>query len=242
MRGLIYLISHYLVWGAFGFFLRFTVRGLENVPREGALLVASNHMSYLDPVVVGNAFPRELYYMAKSELFDIPLFSSLIRLYNAFPVERGRADLKAIETTLKLLNEGKSVLIFPEGTRSRTGRLQRARGGVGIIAYKAKVPVLPTYISGTQKVLPPGRAIPRLNRVEVRFGKPVPLQDLYDEEESKRIYVLIAERITAAIAMLGGEWDLFNSLMAREEVAKAFGSEMGVGEVSHPRAFREAYI
>ena len=222
MRGLIYLISHYLVWGAFGFFLRFSVRGLENVPREGALLVASNHLSYLDPVVVGNAFPRELHYMAKSDLFEIPLFSSLIRFYNAFPVERGRADLKALETTLRLLKEGKAVLIFPEGTRSRTGRLQRAKGGVGVIAYKAKVPVLPTYISGTQKVLPPGRAIPRLSKVEVRFGKPVPLQDLYDMEEDKRVYILIAERITAAIAALGGEWELFLSLMARDEVARAF--------------------
>lgn len=146
------------------------VRGTEHIPASGAALIVSNHQSILDPPIVGGAVPRQIYFLAKAELFRIPLFGRLIRALHARPVRREGSDMRALRTAAQLLEEGKALLIFPEGTRSLTGRLGEAKAGVGMLAVTSGVPVVPAYVSGSLEALPKGRAWPRRSRVSVSFG------------------------------------------------------------------------
>lgn len=130
-------------------------------------------MSYVDPIVLGlAAYPRRIYFMAKEELFKIPILNWLIRALNAFPVRRGKSDKKAFQMALELLLGGKVVGLFPEGTRHR-GKLGPARSGVAILALKTGVPVIPIAIIGTDKILPDGKHIPRFPRIRAVIGKPI---------------------------------------------------------------------
>jgi 1-acyl-sn-glycerol-3-phosphate acyltransferase len=150
-------------------FWRMRVEGCERVPREGPLIVAANHVSYFDPPVVGCALPRPLHFMAKKELFDIPLFGALIRRYNAFPVDRGRGDVGAIKRTVAVLKTGNAVLIFPEGTRNRD-ESRKAESGVALLASLSGARILPAYISGT-------RRLRLFSSIKVIFGEPFSLGD-----------------------------------------------------------------
>lgn len=147
-------------------FRRWIVTGQGNVPQQGGAIVVSNHTSYWDPLAVGCALNRPIHYMAKAELFKNPLFAALIRSLKAYPVERGKSDRKAIRHTVNLLHTGQMVGIFPEGTRSKSGRLQKAHLGAAMLAFKAKVPIVPVGISGSQGVV---------SRLQVVIGKPIPL-------------------------------------------------------------------
>lgn len=143
---------------------RWKVEGAENLPSAGGVLVVSNHTSYWDPVVVGCALKRPVHFMAKADLFKIPLLGPIIRALGAFPVQRGSADRQAIRRALELLEEGKVVGIFPEGTRSKTGMLLDPHRGAAMLALRAKVPVLPVALLNTRGVV---------GRVRVRIGKPL---------------------------------------------------------------------
>ena len=133
----------------------------------------SNHVSVLDPPLVGGACPRELYFLAKEELFAIPLFGRLIRALNARPVKRDGSDSRALKTALQLLGENHAILVFPEGTRGVEGRLGEGKPGAGMLAVMSGAPVVPAYVSGTARALPPGRALPRPAPVRVTFGPPL---------------------------------------------------------------------
>ncbi|HEY0798274.1 MAG TPA: lysophospholipid acyltransferase family protein [Candidatus Baltobacteraceae bacterium] len=145
-------------------FWRLRAVGSEHVPRSGGLIVASNHMSYLDPPSLGVALPRPLYYMAKQELFDIPLLGPTIRATNAFPVDRARGDIGAIKRTVEMLRAGHAVAIFPEGGRNKNGQA-KARSGVALLASLSGAPVLPAYIAGTDRTH-------SLAPITVIFGEP----------------------------------------------------------------------
>lgn len=188
----------------FPFYFRFKVRGRENVPRKGPLLVASNHVSYLDPPVVGVAVPRILHYMAKSELFRIPVFNGLIRFLNAFPVRRGKPDRRALRYTLELLRMGEAVLTFPEGTRSKDGNLKPPEPGTGFVALLSRAPVLPVAVIGTDKALPSGCPFLLPRRIEVRIGRPMTFPDLYGNLSREKVEEA-GWRIMEAIARLLGK-------------------------------------
>ncbi len=143
---------------------RWEVQGVENLSNVGGLVLVSNHTSYWDPVVVGCAFNRQVHFMAKSELFAIPLLGPAIRALGAFPVRRDKSDRNAIRTAVKLLEEGSVVGVFPEGTRSRTGELQKPHLGAAMLALKAGVPMLPVAVSGTRGLF---------GKVTVLVGRPV---------------------------------------------------------------------
>lgn len=151
---------------AFGF----KVKGREHIPREGGVVIASNHVSYADPPVVGSAVPREVYFMAKEELFRNPVFGWLISRYNAIALRRAVGDLGAVKKAVELLKQGRAVLMFPEGTRSLSGRLLKPKPGVGLIACLAGVVVVPAHVTGTDRL---GRALLRRERLAVSFGEPV---------------------------------------------------------------------
>lgn len=153
-------------------FFPLQVSGRENVPREGAFLLACNHVSYLDPMIMGIATGRRINYMAKEELFRKPVLNYILRSLWAFPVKRNTADKGALKESLARLKNGMPLLLFPEGTRHGAQGEKKIESGVGFLALKANVPVVPVYIEGSQDVLPPGAKFLRRRVVKVRYGIP----------------------------------------------------------------------
>lgn len=153
---------------------RLGVAGLDRMPETRPFVVAANHCSNLDPVVVGSAFPFRLRYLAKVELFQgSRIFAWLIRHLGAIPVSRGSAMSAggALKTFLQLLQGGESVLLFPEGSRSLDGRVKPLEGGVALLALKTGAPVVPVYVSGTFQAMPTGSSRIGWNRISVTFGE-----------------------------------------------------------------------
>jgi 1-acyl-sn-glycerol-3-phosphate acyltransferase len=182
------------------------VRGREHVPAAGPVLLVSNHVSVLDPPFIGGAAPRELYFLAKEELFRVPLLGRLIHALNARPVRRDGSDSRALKTALTLLGENRAILLFPEGTRGVEGRLGEGKSGAGMLAVMSGAPVVPVHISGTARALPPGRALPRPTRVRVRFGPPLYFKTARDERRKER-YREATEEMMRAIAQLMAQPD-----------------------------------
>jgi 1-acyl-sn-glycerol-3-phosphate acyltransferase len=147
---------------------RARVYGRENVPASGPLIVACNHVSYLDPPLMGCLCPRRISYMAKKELFEVPVLGAMIRGLGAYAVDRKGSATSAIRRSLQVLEAGGAVGIFPEGTRNRSGEVQ-PQTGVALLASLAKAPVVPACIVGSDQAL-------RLHRIDVAFGPPISLQ------------------------------------------------------------------
>jgi 1-acyl-sn-glycerol-3-phosphate acyltransferase len=154
---------------------RLSIKWTERLPEDQNVIVACNHCSNLDPVVVGVAFPRRLRYFAKEELFRSFLFGKIIRTLGAVPVSRAdnNAAAAALKGFLKFLEEGSDILIFPEGARSPDGKLQSLEGGVGLIAVHAKATVLPVFVKGTYDAMPLGTFCVKPRKITVTFGKPI---------------------------------------------------------------------
>ena len=160
-----------LVLGSFiAIVFRQKVIGGENIPKEGGVIIAANHVSLWDPPVIGSAISRNISFMAKEELFAIPVFNWAITKLGTFPVRRNTADRNAIRTALNKLADGQVVGLFPEGTRSKDGELGTPEPGIALIAAKAGVPIIPTAVIGTNQFCKNGHIFPCF---QVRFGKPV---------------------------------------------------------------------
>lgn len=154
-----------LLWG-------FRAEGLENVPRSGPIIVACNHVSYLDPPLVGSALRREAGFVAKQELFAVPVLGPLIRSLHAMPIDRSRLSRDTLDTLAAFLDRGHALVLFPEGTRSRNGELGRAKPGIGVLLGRRPVPVVPAYVQGTAS---PWRNLFRRGHMRVVFGRPLVL-------------------------------------------------------------------
>lgn len=177
------------------------VSGAEHIPPSGPALIVSNHQSILDPPVIGGAARRQIYFLAKAELFRIPLFGWLIRALHARPVRREGPDPRALRTAALLLEEGKALLVFPEGTRSLDGRLGEGKAGVGMLAVTSGAPVVPAYVSGTLEALPKGAAWPRRSQVSVSFGPALHFKASIGSGRKER-YRDAAEEMMRGIAQL----------------------------------------
>ena len=182
---------------------RLEARGTEHIPRSGPLVIVANHSSVLDPPLVGGAAPRPLTYLAKAELFDIPLLGALIRGVNARPLRRDGADAGALRTALRVLDDGGALLVFPEGTRGPEGVLREPKAGAAMLAILGGAPVVPTYIKGSGAAWPKGRRLPRPAKVVVTFGPPLTFQRAPGVER-KAHYEATSRALMAAIARLGG--------------------------------------
>lgn len=178
------------------------VIGHENVPTSGSALLAANHVSYLDPPAIGCALRRECWFVAKAELFSLPVLGPLLPRLHAFPVRRGTADRSAIRRCVELLGEGKLVAVFPEGTRSPDGRLMKAEPGIGIIALWAGVPVVPIALTGTDRALPRRSPFLRPSPITVRIGTPLAFHDLGADWRDRQAVAEVGRRVMTAIADL----------------------------------------
>ncbi len=189
-------------------YFRAKATGFENVPSSGPAILAANHASFLDPPFVGAGLDRDINYLARETLFRNRIISALLRSWNVVPVDRdgdGGAGLKAI---LNRLLKGHAILLFPEGTRTPDGQLQKARSGIGLVVIKTKAPVVPVRIFGTFEAFGRHHWVPRPKRVAIAYGKPMDFSILRAEAENcdkprlKEIYKQAAEEIMAAIATL----------------------------------------
>jgi len=171
--------------------------GRTNVPKQGGVLIAPNHISDADPPAVGVALPRPCYFMAKEELFRIPILGLIMRVMHGFPIKRYSADRAALRYTEELLKQGEAVVIFPEGKLSQNGQLQPLLPGVLLVAQRAGVPIIPTIIEGTDSLLPYGKLIPghAHRRIIVRFGRPVTVAELTEGAKGGEAHKLGAERL-----------------------------------------------
>ena len=156
------------------------VYGADNVPRKGGVLLVSNHQSYLDPVLFAVKLRRPLSFLAKSELFENPFFGAFISSLNAFPVRQGEGDVGAVKETIRRLQEGHVLNLYPEGSRSHDGELQKMQAGIGLIIRRAGVPVVPAVIDGSYHAWPPHRGIKifRPHPIRILYGPPMELHDL----------------------------------------------------------------
>ena len=168
------LVSGLLVFPLFRFLFRGSTQGLEHVPMEGPLVVASNHGSHLDPPLLGHALGRPVAFMAKAELFAIPLLGAVIRACGAYPVRRGASDREAIRTATAKLEEGWATGVFLDGTRQANGRVNNPLPGAALLAARSSAPLLPVAIVNSHRALGSGRIWPRLVPLQLRVGAPIP--------------------------------------------------------------------
>jgi 1-acyl-sn-glycerol-3-phosphate acyltransferase len=179
-----------LVSGVYRLAFRIEVHGTENLPREGGVILCGNHFTGHDPLVMGVAAPRPVSFMAKAELFTIPVIGFLARSVGAFPVKRGQPDRGALKRAIEVLQSGGCFGIFPEGTRNRTGVLAKAEPGTAYFAIKTGAPVVPVGITSTYKLFSP---------VIVNFGKPVDLDPFRTGKLTSEALEAAGEAIMAGI-------------------------------------------
>jgi len=159
----------------FSLVYRWQVIGREHIPKEGPVILCANHISLWDPPLLGSGIERMVNFMAKEELFRIPVIGFLIRKFGAFPVKRGAGDRAAIRATLKLLEDGKILGIFPEGTRSRTGEVGEGMPGTAMFALKSQAQVIPVAIIGPYRMFRP---------IKIVYGEPIDLTQLREAKSS----------------------------------------------------------
>jgi len=174
-------------------FLGWRVEGRDNLPAEGGAILCSNHISWWDPPLVGCVVKRRVHFMAKEELFKIPILGSILPALGAFPVRRGTPDRSAIRQALQVLKDGQVLGIFPEGTRSKTGHLQKAEPGTALLAIKSQAPLVPVAILGPYRLFRP---------IRVRIGAPFTVEEFYDQRLSSEVLGPASEKIMAKIAEL----------------------------------------
>ena len=190
------------------FYFGWRVYNPERVPLKGPVILAANHASFLDPPLVGAGLRRDINYLARESLFDVPVVGWILRHWNTVPVDREGGGAKGLKAILDRLLAGGAIILFPEGTRSRDGRLQPARSGIGLTVIKSSAPVVPVRVFGTYEAYGRHLALPRPKRVAVKYGQPLNFDKLRAEARTcskprlKAIYQQVADEIMAAVAKL----------------------------------------
>ncbi len=182
---------------------RLEVRGLEHIPESEGCLLACNHASYLDPPLAASAIvDRPVHFMARGTLFRFPVFGGFLHRLGAIPLDRDRSDLSALRKGVKLLKDGRTLCLFPEGTRTGNGLLQEAKGGIGFIIAKAGVPVIPVYIEGSYKAWSKDSRIIRPCKIRVLYGEPIYPDQLPLTDDGKPDFSRTGELVMSRISGL----------------------------------------
>lgn len=195
------LLYHLFKWSvvspALHVYFRGRIYGAKHVPQQGPLVVVSNHASYFDPPILSCCVGRPVAYMAKEELFRIPVLKQAIQWYGAYPVSRGAADRSAIRSALKYLEAGWATGIYLEGSRTPDGQITAPKLGAALIAAKAQAPLLPVSLWGTQRILKKGSAMPQLVPITVRIGRVIAAPSSTEREELQAVTQECAAAIKA---------------------------------------------
>lgn len=195
-RRLFYAAMRWLCEGVFRVVYRVEVVDAHHVPRDGGVLLASNHQSFFDPPFIGSMIRgRQFAFMAQEYLFKVPVFSFLIRALNSVPVSGGGSDGATIKRLIKTLQDGRPVLVFPEGARTRDGAMHPFKRGVVLLMRRAKCPVVPAAIEGVYDAWPRHRKLPKLfrQRMVVVYGEPIAPEDLKDEQALEMLAARVDE-------------------------------------------------
>ncbi len=209
---MLYRILHAVLPPALRAVWRPVVEGVDHVPRTGGVLLASNHLSFVDSVVIPSVAPRDVVFLAKSDYFTgTGVRGALQRAWfeglGMIPVDRddSRSAIASLGVALEVLQQGKAFGVYPEGTRSRDGRLYRGRTGVAQLALQSGAPIVPVGLIGTEQLQPVGSRLPRLVKVTVRFGEPVVVAGRYDGVPPGRARREITDEVMRRIAGLTGQ-------------------------------------
>lgn len=166
-----YWIARHVLFVLAKIYFRAEVHGLENLPRRGGIVLASNHASNLDPAILGGLLPRVCHFLAKEELFRVPVFGRVITALNSHPINRSGMDRAALRACVDAVRSGYPLTVFPEGTRTPNGELLPAKPGLALIARQGRAPVVPIYIDGTFRAMPRGVSFPRPAKIRLFIGK-----------------------------------------------------------------------
>lgn len=204
--------SYFVGWSLFRLlfatYFRWRVYQPERVPLTGSVILAANHASYLDPPLVGAGLKRPCSFLARETLFHTPLLGALLRSWESVPVDRDGGTAAGLRGILDRLLSGHAVILFPEGTRSRDGRLQPARSGIGLLVVKSTAPVVPVRVFGSYDAWAKDKKFPSPRRIVVKYGSPLHFEELRAEAKTcskarlKEIYPQIAADIMTAIARI----------------------------------------
>ncbi|MFH0241093.1 lysophospholipid acyltransferase family protein [Streptomyces sp. HK10] len=207
-----YVLKYVLLGPVLRLLFRPRIEGLENVPDEGAAIIAGNHLSFSDHFLMPAILHRRITFLAKAEYFTGPgmkgrLTAAFFRSVGQIPVDRsGRgAGQAAVEEGLRVLRRGELLGIYPEGTRSHDGRLYRGRVGVASMTLRAGVPVVPCAMVGTFELQPPGRVLPKVGRVTIRFGEPLDFSRFTDQHGERTVLRAVTDEIMYTIMNLSGQ-------------------------------------
>jgi 1-acyl-sn-glycerol-3-phosphate acyltransferase len=168
-------------------YFRGRIYGVEQVPARGRLIVVANHASDFDPPILSNCLRRPVSYMAKEELFQVPILGPAIRLYGAYPVKRGSADRSAIRAALAQLEAGWAVGLFPQGTRTADGRIPDPKLGAALLAAKSQAPLLPVSLWGTEAIMAKGQKLPQPVPITIRIGAIIPPPSSTDRSQLEAV-------------------------------------------------------
>jgi len=193
-----YFVCKAVLWIFFRVGFGLEVRGQQHVPAHGGFVLASNHLSYLDPPLLGAACNRRLAFMARDTLFEHWLLGAFLRAVHVFPLQREGGDLGAMREAIRRLKHGDGVALFPEGGRQFSGQPDRAKRGVGLLAVSAKAPIIPVVIRGTLEALPPGARRLRRAKIQVAFGEQISYTERRFSSDRSSGHQTLADAVTAA--------------------------------------------
>ena len=196
-----YWVGHTIFRAAAKAFFRYQVVGRDKLVTDGPVLIASNHESFLDPPLVGIAYDDSVYYLARKTLFKGPT-KWLYPRWNAIPVDQEAPDMSSLKKIIKILKDGEQVVVFPEGSRTLTGKLQPGEAGVGLIAAKSRAVIQPVRIFGAYEALPRGSGRLRFHPVTIVVGDPINLTPEEMKAKGREAYQAISDRIMAEIAKI----------------------------------------
>ncbi|MFH1612158.1 MAG: lysophospholipid acyltransferase family protein [bacterium] len=175
------------------------IEGKENIPKTGSIIIAANHTSFADPVLIGSSIPRKVRYIAKKDLFKNFLFGKILLSLGVFPVSREGICKETFTTCFEILKKKSALLIFPEGTRSHDGEIHEGMLGIGMIAYMSETDIVPCYIKGSHKLLPTNSKKITFTPIKVIFGQKISIADFLKYSKNKETYQIITKKTMQAI-------------------------------------------